>query len=210
MTAADENAAEPAGEPAGELAGERAAALRARLDRALIGGREHRAIVIVDYSPDWPRRFEAERDRIIAALGVRAREVHHIGSTSVPGLAAKPIIDIALGVDDVEHEDEYGPALETAGYVPRVREPGHRMYRTPELDVHLHIFTLGAPEILAHRLFRDRLRRSPDDRAAYARVKRDLAARDWEDMNFYAEAKTEIIAEITARARRWAAESGWT
>jgi GrpB-like predicted nucleotidyltransferase (UPF0157 family) len=194
----------------GEDADERAAALRAHLDRVLIGGPQHRAIVIVGYSPDWPRRYDAERDRITAALGVRAREVHHIGSTSVPGLAAKPIIDIALGVDDVEHEGEYGPALESAGYVPRVREPGHRMYRTPELDVHLHIFTVGDPEIRSHRLFRDWLRRSPGDRAAYARVKRDLAARDWEDMNFYAEAKTEIIAEITDRARRWAGESGWT
>jgi GrpB-like predicted nucleotidyltransferase (UPF0157 family) len=122
----------------------------------------------------------------------------------VPGLAAKPIIDIVVVVDDI---DAAIAPLETCGYVLRVREPGHRMLRTPELDVHVHLWA-DPTETGRHLLFRDWLRTDADDRARYAAVKRDLATREWGDMNDYADAKSPVITEITARAEAWAAATG--
>ena len=166
----------------------------ARLDSALVGGRERREIVIADSDPAWPRRYEAERERIAAALGERALRIEHVGSTAVPGLAAKPIVDVLVEVASLDHAD-----LEAAGYVLRVREEGHRMYRTRELDVHVHVWPSGSPDIASHLAFRDRLRASPEDRRRYEALKRELATRDWPDMNHYAEAKGPLIREILAR-----------
>lgn len=169
-------------------------------DLELIGGREKREIVIVDYDPAWPVRFEQERARIDAALGPVARRIEHIGSTAVPGLAAKPIIDVSVSVDDVEDEASFLPQLEAAGYLLRVREPGHRMFRTPELDVHVHLWPAGGEEERRQLVFRDWLRTHPADRDVYASLKRDLATREWRDMNDYADAKGGLIAEIMRRA----------
>jgi GrpB-like predicted nucleotidyltransferase (UPF0157 family) len=170
------------------------------LDGVLIGGRERREIVIVDHDPRWAERYEHERARVVAALGSRALAVEHIGSTSVPGLAAKPIIDIDLTVADVDDEDAYVPDLVAAGYVLRVREPDHRMLRTPERDVHLHVCAPGSDWETRHLVFRDWLRTHPADRQRYEDVKRELAARQWDDTNDYADAKTDIVADIMARA----------
>jgi GrpB-like predicted nucleotidyltransferase (UPF0157 family) len=172
----------------------------AYLDRVLVGGRERRPIVIADSDPEWPERFEAERSRVAAALGPRALRIEHIGSTAVPGLAAKPIVDVLVTVADPDDEAAFGPALVEAGYSLRVREPGHRMFRTAKRDVHVHVWSDGDPEVSRYVAFRDRLRASAEDRAAYEQLKRDLAARDWEDMNHYADAKSELIAEILGRA----------
>lgn len=166
----------------------------------LIGGIERRDIVIVAYDEGWPRRFEEERDRILAALGVRAITVDHIGSTSVPGLAAKPIVDVDVTVADVDDEPAYLPDLLAAGYELRVRERGHRMVRTSARDVHVHVTTMGSDWARRDLLFRDRLRADPADRDAYAALKRQLAQRDWPDMNAYADAKTDLIQEILLRA----------
>lgn len=176
------------------------------LDQVLIGGRERRAIVIVEYDPAWPERFDGERQRISAALGGNARVIEHIGSTSVPGLAAKPIVDILVPVDDVEDEVVYRPALEDAGYVLRVREQGHRMFRTPELDVHVHLWRAGSEDVERHVLFRDWLRKDERDRRDYEALKRLLAQRDFDDTNEYADAKGELIGEIMVRALEWARE----
>lgn len=166
----------------------------------LIGGREKRAIVIADHDPAWRERYAAERARILGAIGPSVRRIEHIGSTSVPGLAAKPIVDVLVTVDDPDDEAAFVPALEAAGYVLRVREPGHRMLRTPALDVHVHVWHDGSAEVTKYLAFRDRLRASAADREAYERLKRSLAAREWDDMNDYADAKGELIAEITRRA----------
>lgn len=178
-------------------------------DTELVGGPEHREIVVVDPDPAWPAMFEAERERVRAALGPRARRVDHIGSTSVPGLAAKPVIDVDLSVDDVEDEDSYLPALLAAGYELRVRQPGHRMVRTPSLDVQVHVCSVGSDWERRHLLFRDRLRHDDADREAYGTLKRRLASRTWPDMNAYADAKSGLIARITAQAEAWAAATGW-
>jgi GrpB-like predicted nucleotidyltransferase (UPF0157 family) len=169
----------------------------------IIGEVEPQAIVVVDYDPAWPGRFRREEAKIRAALGEAALSVEHIGSTSVPGLAAKPIVDILLVVEDSGEEASYLPALEKAGYVLRVREPDfheHRMFRTPEKDVHLHVYSAGSPEIERYLLLRDRLRENGDERELYVGTKRELARRDWPSMQHYAEAKTEVIEGIIARA----------
>ena len=169
----------------------------------IIGEVEPQAIVVVDYDPTWPGRFRREEAKIRAALGEVALSVEHIGSTSVPGLAAKPIVDILLVVEDSGEEASYLPALEEVGYVLRVREPDfheHRMFRTPEKDVHLHVYSAGSPEIERYLLLRDRLRENVEERELYVGTKRELARRDWPSMQHYAEAKTEVIEGIVARA----------
>jgi len=168
-------------------------------DDVLIGGREERVIEIVAYQAGWPERFEEEKARIEAAVGSAARRVEHIGSTAVPGLAAKPVVDVMVTVDDPDDEASYLPALERAGYVLRVREPGHRMFRTPELDVHVHVWRADSEDEERHVEFRDRLRSSAEDRAEYEQTKRELAGQ-LRDMNAYADAKSDVIAKIVARA----------
>ena len=130
---------------------------------------------MVEYDPSWPRRFAREAAAIRAALGGRALLVEHIGSTSVPGLVAKPIVDVLLVVRDSADEPAWLPDLEAAGYVLRVREPDwheHRMLRTPTKDVHLHVYSPDSPEIARNLAFRDRLRTDAVDRALYADTKR--------------------------------------
>lgn len=176
----------------------------------LIGGPEKRAIVIEPYSSAWPDIFEEHRRRINDVLGGVACRVDHIGSTAVKGLAAKPIIDIQVSVLDVEQEASYLEPLVAAGYQPRVREPGHRMFRTPELHVHLHVCDAGSDWERRHLLLRDWLRQSAADRQAYAELKTQLQTQGWETMNHYADAKTVLISEMTVRAEHWAVTTGWS
>ena len=123
------------------------------------------------------------------------------GSTSVPGLAAKPIIDIVVAVNDITAEEDYLDALLAAGYVLRVREPGHRLVRTPSRDVHVHLFEHGDPAVDEYLLLRDHLRSDAADRTLYETTKRGLLSKRWDDMNDYADAKTDVILAIKARAR---------
>jgi GrpB-like predicted nucleotidyltransferase (UPF0157 family) len=165
-------------------------------------------IEVVDYDPEWPRLFEREADRIRAVLGKRAVQLEHVGSTSVPGLAAKPIIDIMLVVPDSGDELAYVPDLEAAGYVLVIREAErqqHRVFKGPDTNVNLHVYSPGSPEIERYLIFRDRLRSDPADRERYQRVKRELARRDWRYVQQYADAKTEVVEEIIARAQGQAA-----
>lgn len=177
--------------------------IEGRLPEGLIGGVEPQTIVLADYDPAWEDRFRREEAKIRRALGKAALSVEHIGSTSVPGLAAKPIVDILLVVEDSGDEASYLPAMEGAGYVLRVREPDfheHRMFRTPEKDVHVHVYSSGSPEIGRYLLLRERLRADEGDRELYARTKRDLAREEWPSMQDYADAKTEVVEGIIARA----------
>lgn len=185
----------------------------APLPLGLIGGIEKREIKVVDYDPLWPKKFQEQAKLIRSALKDRLLLIEHVGSTSVPGLAAKPIIDIDVIVEDSSVEATYLPALETAGYVLRVREPEwheHRMMRTHALDVHVHIFSAGSPEVKRHLVFRDWLRQNEADRQLYEVTKRQLSARQWEDMNAYARAKTEVVERIISTAQRARAGAvGW-
>jgi GrpB-like predicted nucleotidyltransferase (UPF0157 family) len=179
----------------------------AYLDEVLIGGREQVAITVVDYDQQWPRRFEDTAERVRGVLGGKALSVEHIGSTSVPGLAAKPIVDMLLTVADVADEAAYVPPLESIGFVFRVREPGHRMLRTVRRDTHLHVYQPDRAEVRDYLDLRDWLRVDAEDRALYAAEKRRLAEQQWRDMNDYADAKTDIIREILTRARDWRARA---
>jgi GrpB-like predicted nucleotidyltransferase (UPF0157 family) len=160
-------------------------------------------ITLAEYDPGWPRLFEREAERIRGVLGGRALLVEHAGSTSVPSLAAKPVIDIVLAVADSSDEASYVPALEAAGYVLRIREPDwyeHRLFKGPDTNINLHVFSQGCEEIGVMLAFRDHLRANEVDRELYERTKRELAARDWEYVQDYADAKTEVVKQIVARA----------
>jgi GrpB-like predicted nucleotidyltransferase (UPF0157 family) len=161
-------------------------------------------IPLVDYDPRWPDLFQREADRIRTLLGPRALRIEHAGSTSVPGLVAKPIVDIILAVADSADEEAYVPALEGGGYVLRIREPGwheHRMLKGPGADINLHVFSARCPEIDRMLLFRDRLQTDAADRDLYARTKLALAQREWRCVQDYADAKTAVVEEILGRAR---------
>ena len=160
-------------------------------------------IELAEYDPEWPRLFEREAARIRAALGDRALVVEHVGSTAVPGLAAKPIIDVVLIVEDSSDESSYVPDLAAAGYVLRIREPDwfeHRVLKGPDTNVNLHVFSRGCDEADRMRVFRDHLRTNEDDRGRYADAKRELAAQEWKYVQHYADAKSAVVAEIMTRA----------
>lgn len=151
-------------------------------------------IRLVEYRAEWPELYEREAARIRAVLGERVRSLEHVGSTAVPGLAAKPIIDVCLAVADPAVEAEYMTSLEQAGYVLRVREPEwfqHRLLNGPDTPVNVHVFGSGAAEITRMVCFRDRLRSNPEDRLLYAQTKALLAARTWSSVQGYADAKAK-------------------
>lgn len=162
-------------------------------------------ITLAPYDPAWPSLFTRLEVRIRRALGDDVPLLEHVGSTSVPGLSAKPIIDIVLAVADSGDEPSYVPRLEEEGFVLRIREPDwheHRMFKAPEIQGNLHVFSEGCEEIERMLLFRDWLRSHPDDRRRYEEAKRELAARTWKYTQNYADAKTKVVQEILARARR--------
>lgn len=167
--------------------------LGARLDAVLVGGRRPAVVVLADPDPSWPQRFEEHRARIVGALG--DVDVEHVGSTSVPGLAAKPIVDVQVAVADL---DAAVAVLEQVGYVLRVREPGHRVVQAapPLYAANVHLYLPGDPELDAMPRLRDRLRSDPDARRRYEDVKRSLSGREWPDLNYYAAAKSDIVREL--------------
>ena len=166
---------------------------------------EHNATIdLAESDPEWPRLFEREETRIRAALGSKAVQVEHVGSTSVPGLAAKPLIDIILSVTDSSDENAYVPELESAGYTLRIREPDwyeHRLFKGPDTNVNVHTFSVGCEEVGRMLAFRDWLRTHEDDRELYENAKRELAAREWRHVQNYADAKSAVVQEINARAQ---------
>jgi GrpB-like predicted nucleotidyltransferase (UPF0157 family) len=181
--------------------------------KRLIGGARPLSgpIELHAYDSSWPRRYAEHASRIRDALGERAVRLEHVGSTSVPGLVAKPVIDIALEVPDSADEAAYTGRLEAAGYVLRMREPDwfeHRLFHPPAHDVNLHVFSAGCSETSRMVRFRDRLRASAADRELYARTKRELAAREWRYTQQYADAKTSVVEEIMARSTAGSCESG--
>lgn len=172
---------------------------------ALVDGQKpnQQPIRLCDYNPDWPALFEKEAHRIRAAVGGQIIALEHIGSTSVPDLSAKPIIDILLVVPDSSNEAAYVPQLEAAGYVLRIREPDwyeHRLLKGPDQDINLHVFSSGCPEINRHLVFREWLRSNEGDRLLYENTKKELAKKDWKFVQNYADAKTEVVEQILARA----------
>nr|WP_208381020.1 GrpB family protein [Frigoribacterium endophyticum] len=189
----------------------------------MVGGPERVTVTLHEPDEAWAATYLEHRARILDAVRASPAagsdgggdgdgdgenrgtapsvEVEHIGSTSVPGLAAKPIVDVVVAVDDITAEEDHVERLIAAGYELRVREPGHRLVRTPERDVHVHLYERGHPAVDDYLLLRDRLRSDDADRALYESTKRELLDRDWSDMNDYADAKTAVVEAIKARAR---------
>ena len=156
--------------------------------------------------PAWPRQFAELAGRIRAALGWRVLQLEHVGSTSVPGLTAKPVIDIDLAVADSDREQDYVPALQRAGFRLWVREPwwyGHRLLRADQPECNLHVFGIDSPELVRHRIFRDWLRGNSDERDRYAAAKLRAAAEAnaaGEHGMQYNARKQQVIREIYHRA----------
>jgi GrpB-like predicted nucleotidyltransferase (UPF0157 family) len=171
----------------------------------LVAQRVHDArVTLVDYDPAWPDIYERAAARVRGALGDRAVVLEHVGSTSVPGMAAKPVVDIVLGVWDPAAEEEYVPALAAIGYVLHAREPEydeHRLLKPTDGRTKLHVFAAGSAEAGRLIRFRDRLRSSRADFELYLATKRDLAARTWQYKQDYADAKGAVVEEILRRAK---------
>jgi GrpB-like predicted nucleotidyltransferase (UPF0157 family) len=162
-------------------------------------------ITLLEYDPAWPGLFQRESERIHRVLGTAVLGLEHTGSTSVPGLAAKPIIDMLLLVADSSLEPAYVPALEAAGYRLVIREPDwheHRVFKGPDTNVNLHVLTIADPEVDRVIGFRDWLRTHDEDRAWYEGTKRDLAAQTWTYVQNYADAKTQVVEVIIERAAK--------
>ena len=162
-------------------------------------------IELAEYDTEWPTLFRREAARVRAALGGSIVQLEHVGSTSVPGLTAKPLIDIVLVVEDSSNEPTYLPALEQQGYSLRIRDPDwyrHRVLKGPDTNINLHVFSVGCVEVDRMLAFRDWLRSHVDDRLLYEQTKRELASRTWRHVQNYADAKTKVVQEILDRALR--------
>ena len=160
-------------------------------------------VEVVAYDPAWPVLFEKHAAAIRSALGPSALTIAHVGSTSVPGLAAKPRLDIDVIVADPRDEPAYLPMLESAGYVLRVREPDwydHRCLHGFDPPANVHVFGPDCDEHLRHVILRDWLRSHPDDRDRYAAEKRRIAGLDLTYMAEYAALKSTVIIDILRRS----------
>lgn len=174
--------------------------------------RQLESIEVVDYDPAWPGHYEQWRERLTSALGTAVVRTEHVGSTAVPWLAAKPVIDIQVSVADLRDEPRYAPQLEAAGVQLRSRDELHRYFRPfpgQPREVHVHVCEVSSTWEREHLLFRDYLRAHSAARDRYAKAKR-AAARTWQDDRWaYTEAKTGIILDILDVAELWAKETDW-
>lgn len=165
-------------------------------------GEQHNSTIeLADYDSNWPNRYLEIEQTIREALGDGAMLIEHVGSTSVPGLAAKPVIDVLLEVPDADRETDYVDALGSRGFWLEIRELdwyGHRLLKLK--DVNLHVFSSGCVESVRMLRFRDWLRAHPDDRDLYLAKKRELASRVWKHVQNYADAKSEVVATIMSKA----------
>ncbi len=191
----------------------RVAEMRARMAdgrSTFVGESDPQPIALAEPSVEWPARFEQFRSRLASALGDGIR-IEHVGSTSIPGIRAKPIIDVQISVPDITDETRFGPAIESIGVALRMREPdlGHVFFRNNPRTVHLHVCQVGSRWERNHLLFRDYLRTHPDAARAYEEVKHAAVARYGADRLAYTEAKGPFIEETLATAEDWAARTGW-
>jgi GrpB-like predicted nucleotidyltransferase (UPF0157 family) len=174
------------------------------------------SIVVSDYDPDWPTLFEQERTRIKNALGPVALAIEHVGSTAVPGLPSKPIIDLLVGVPSLEEANErciepiealgYNYIPEYASWLPR--ELFFRRGPPGPWTHHVHLMEPFHSRWEALLVFRDYLRAHPEAARAYADIKRALAASSKDNIEAYRNGKNTFVEETTAKARAWRADAG--
>ena len=175
------------------------------IQKVIVNGNvEHnQTIQLNPYDEKWPALFEREKERILKILKDKALMIEHIGSTSVSGLMAKPIIDILLVVEDAGKEEDYMDDLCRHGYILRVMEPdfeNHHMFKGPDTDIHLHVFSQGSKEIEKYLLFRNYLRAHQEARELYANTKKTLAKKKWKYVQNYADAKSDVVQKILSDA----------
>lgn len=175
------------------------------LAEVTIGVREplNSVIYLAPHDPTWASKFLLLAGRIRDALAERVMLLEHVGSTSVLGLSAKPVIDVVLAVSNSADESSYVPALEKQGFALRIREPSwfeHRLLKSVDVSSNLHVFSYGCEEINRMVVFRDWLRTHEEERRRYEDVKRELASRTWRHVQNYADAKSRVVREILGRA----------
>ena len=168
-----------------------------------------RRIEVIPHDPNWLAMFDAEAEDIAVILGAELVAIHHIGSTAIPAIKAKPIIDLLVEVRQIEKIDAFNDAMIGLGYESLGEHgiPGRRFFRKPDEFTrthHVHVFGTGHPDIDRHLNFRDYLISHPNEGQAYGRLKEDLARRFPEDIDSYVEGKSEFIREIDAKAKAWA------
>ena len=173
-------------------------------------------VVISDYNVAWPERFKEDASALSGALGQRAMRIYHIGSTSVPGLAAKDVIDLQVSVADFEPFETLRSAIESLGYEWMPDNDDHRkrfFHRDSPQGMrlaNLHVRQLGEYSEQAALLFRDYLRARPEARHRYEETKRALATRPWPTVDHYADAKGDCVWSLLREADRWASDIGWS
>jgi GrpB-like predicted nucleotidyltransferase (UPF0157 family) len=181
--------------------------------RMVLEGSSHEGPVLLEpYDAGWVTRFDDVRRRLAASLGPTARRIEHVGSTAVPGVASKPVIDVQVSVADLDDEASYAPAIAALGFPLRLRDGEHRFFREPAgvpRTTHIHVCAVGSRWERVHLLFRDYLRAHPARAAAYGELKSALAERYRDDRVSYTEAKGPFIDETLALADQWAAATGW-
>jgi GrpB-like predicted nucleotidyltransferase (UPF0157 family) len=172
-----------------------------------------RDITVVPHDPQWSERFEEEVEALTAIFGEEIVEAYHVGSTAIPGIVAKPIIDVLLEVRDIDRIDEFNQEMRGRGYVPkgefgiagrRFFIKGSEVHRTH----HIHVFEQGHPDVDRHLGFRDYLRAHPAEAQAYGRLKTELAQRFPHDGDSYTESKSDFIKEIERKAEAWTKTRG--
>ena len=165
-------------------------------------------VVIADYNPDWPDYFEEERVPLAIAFGPYALDIQHVGSTSVPGLGAKPVIDIAVATEDYPLPDEVIDRVVALGFehMGEYEIPRRHYFRrgsNGRYAVHVHALERTGDEYIWHLLFRDYLRAHPERASAYEQLKRHLAEVVGEDRHVYTDMKTDFILETLRMAEEW-------
>ena len=172
-----------------------------------------REVRVVPHDPRWTDEFEREAQRLRAVFGENLVEVHHIGSTAVPGLAAKPIVDVLPEVRNIEHVDALNAALAAAGYRAwgEFGLPGRRYFTRDENGArthNVHVYESGNPEVERHLAFRDYMISHPEEARAYGRLKEELAQRSRTDFEAYMDGKDAFVKERVRRALSWKSGTG--
>lgn len=167
-----------------------------------------RRVEVVSYRKEWTELFEDEKKMLEEVFSPAETEIYHIGSTSVPGLSAKPIIDILLAADSLEEIEKVTPAIVAAGYEAKGENgiPRRRYFQKSEngiRKVHLHSYEKGSPELHRHLVFRDYLRAHPDEAKRYAEVKERAAGKHEFDIESYIEEKAPLVKELEQKALQW-------
>lgn len=165
-------------------------------------------VEVVSYNPSWPRKFEEESKQIAIALGENIVTIHHMGSTSIPNIYAKPVIDILVEVKDIAKLDEQSLAMETLGYevMGEFGIPGRRYFRKENQGIrthNVHTFEVNSPEIIRHLAFRDYMITHPEAAQKYGELKRQLAKHYPDDINGYMDGKDSFVKEMEKKALAW-------